>query len=88
MKKTFLTKAKPWRYEDERRIFCPKLAKKFLYFDPASLVGLIFGANISTENEENIRGLIDERVAKGLPPLKIYRAYQSENEYKLRILIS
>ena len=88
VKKAFLTKAKPWRYEDERRIFCPKLAKKFLYFDPASLVGLIFGANISTENEENIRGLIDERVAKGLPPLKIYRAYQSENEYKLRILIS
>jgi hypothetical protein len=87
VKKAFLTKAKPWKYEDERRIFCPKLAKKFLYFDPASLVGLIFGANISTENEAAIRGLVDERVAKGLPTLKIYRAFQSENEYRLRIQI-
>ena len=88
VKKAFLTKAKPWKYEEERRIFCPNLAKKFLRFNPAALVGLVLGANISVENEENIRGLIDERVAKGLPPLKIYRAYQSENEYRLRILIS
>ena len=87
VKKAFLTKAKPWKYEDERRIFCPKLAKKFLYFDPASLVGLILGANISTENEVVIRGLVDERVTKGLPPLKMYRAFQSENEYRLRIQI-
>ena len=87
VKKAFLTKAKPWKYEDERRIFCPKLAKKFLYFNPASLVGLILGAYISTENEVVIRGLVDERVTKGLPPLKIYRAFQSENEYRLRIQI-
>ncbi len=87
IKKAFLTKALPWKYEHERRIFCPKLAKKFLYFNPASLVGLILGANISTENEVVIRGLVDERVTKGLPPLKIYRAFQSENEYRLRIQI-
>ncbi len=86
VRKAFLTKAKPWKYEDERRIICPNLAKKYLRFNPEALVGLVLGANISAENEAAVRGLVDERVANGLPTLKIYRAYQSENEYKIRVM--
>jgi len=86
VKKAFLTKALPWKYESERRIFSPKLAKKFLSIKSSSLVGLILGAKINIEHENAVRGLVDERVAKGLPPLKIYKAIQSKYEYKLRIL--
>jgi hypothetical protein len=87
VEKAFLTKAMPWKYEHERRIFCPNLAKKFLRINPHSLSGLILGAKISIDDEVAVRTLVKERVARGLPSLKIYRANQSKNEYKIRILL-
>jgi len=86
IKKAFLTKALPWKYEDERRIFCPNLAKKFLRINPQSLTGLILGSRIRESDEIAVRELVKERVARGLTPLKIYRAHLSSNAYKIRIL--
>ena len=63
-KKAFLTKAKDWEYEKERRIFVVGKAKTYMRFIPQALVGIILGCQISDADRKVVSNLIMERKSK------------------------
>ena len=75
---TLLTKRSAWAYEQEFRSIGTEdqeadtlhLPQQFLQFQPPQLVGIIFGAKITKENEATIRAWALQRVA----PLGVFRA--------------
>lgn len=74
---TLLTKRDAWRYEEEFRCVGTEakqfgalhVPSQFLSFAPPQLLGLVFGATISQENEALIRAWCTERKA----PLQLFR---------------
>lgn len=83
--KAFLTKAKEWEYENERRIFEKDRAGQYMSYAPEALVGLILGAKINNSDEAMIRNLLIERTARRHPSLRLYRASCQASAYAVRI---
>ncbi len=83
--KAFLTKAKEWEYENERRIFEKDRAGQYMSYSPSALVGLILGAKISNEDEATIRALLIEREERRHPPLILYRSCCQISAYAVNI---
>lgn len=83
--RTMRQKSKNWKYEKERRIIHPTGANSYLQFNPSALTALILGCKLESDSEEIIKSLLNERMKKNLPPLKIFRATQDNKEYKIRI---
>lgn len=78
-------KFKNWKYEKERRIIHPTGANSYLQFNPSALTALILGCKLESNSEKFIKSLLNERMQKNYPPLKIFRATQDNKEYKIRI---
>jgi hypothetical protein len=85
IKKTILRKEPGWKYEGEHRIIIPKGARTILFFQPAALVGLIFGCRIHSMVKAKVLELLDERTKGGLPPVKTYVAKKHPSLYQLRL---
>ncbi len=83
--KAFLTKAKEWEYENERRIFEKDRAGQYMSYAPKALVGLILGARISNSDEAMIRNLLNERKARRYPSLRLYRSTCQASAYAVKI---
>ena len=82
---TLTRKSKDWEYEKERRLIHPNGANSYLQFNPSALTALILGCKLESDSEEIIKSLLRERKQKDYPPLKIFRATQDNEEYKIRI---
>lgn len=84
---TLLRKSKAWEYENERRIIHPNGANCYLQFNPSALTALILGCEfeVNTEKIINIKTLLDERMEKNYPPVKIFRAIRDKSKYRLLI---
>ena len=78
-------KAPCWSYEHEWRFILRKCANTYLPFGPEALTAVILGCEISATKENLVKRLVDKRLSRGLPPLKILRASRSQSEYKIRI---
>ena len=85
VKKTLLHKFEAWRYEGERRIIRPNGAHKFLPFDLAALVGVIFGLRATDVTVALVRTILADRAARGLSPVRLYRAQKHGSQYALVI---
>jgi hypothetical protein len=85
IRKAFLTKAKDWQYEKERRIFANDRAGQYMSYAPQALVGVILGAKISSANESMVRDLLVEREARRHPPLHVYRATCQKSAYAMKV---
>lgn len=83
MKKPLLHKFADWKYEGEWRIVWPDGAGTYLPIKPEAVVGIIFGCRTSDDTITVVRGLLDERTKKGLPPVITYRAEKHESRYAL-----
>jgi hypothetical protein len=78
-------KFEAWKYEGEWRIVWPGGAHAYVPFKPAALVGLIFGCRIGDEAASAVQSLLEERRARGLPDIRIYRAEKHRSQYSLVI---
>jgi hypothetical protein len=78
-------KAPCWSYEHEWRFILRERAHAYLPFCPEALTAVILGCEISATKENLVKRLVDKRLSRGLPPLKILRASRSQLEYKIRI---
>lgn len=82
-----LSKSEEWRYEHEFRLVSQEPTPSgmlpvndYLHvFDPACLVEVIMGCNISTEDEAFVR----EMVALSPSPIKLRKAIRSEHRFAL-----
>lgn len=83
--KVIVWKFKDWAYERERRIVALNAANRFLQFNGDSLTGIILGCRADQAVVDTVRALAEERRVAGLPPLKVFRAVQSEKRYGLNI---
>ena len=83
MNKPLLHKFEKWEYDGEWRLIWPYGARTYLPFKPSALVGLIFGCRTSDKAIQIVRAMLDERAARGHPPVKIYRAQPHERRYEL-----
>lgn len=81
MAASVLHKYQKWEYENEWRIVDINKGYGSCNYPEKSLIGLIFGASISPENEEIVRGW----VIKHRPGLSLYRATPSKSTYELSI---
>lgn len=80
LKKTLLTKAKQWEYEQEWRIIIPNSLGAH-GFPRQCLTGVIFGCRMSEEHKELIRSWCTNRQ----PAIIYYQARQSADSYRLHI---
>lgn len=78
-------KFEAWAYEGEWRIVWPGGARSYLPFNPAALVGLIFGYRTGDAAVRIVKTMLDERKARGLPDVRIYRAEMHGSQYALVI---
>jgi hypothetical protein len=78
-------KFEAWAYEGEWRIVWPGGAHTYLQFNPAALVGLIFGCRAGDSAVSIVKTILGERKARGLPGVKIYRAEKHRGQYALVI---
>jgi hypothetical protein len=76
-------KHKGWHYENEWRLLHMQGARTYLPFDPAALRRLIVGCRAPAATYAAVVSLLDERKAKGRPPVRLLRAVQHPREYKL-----
>ena len=74
-----------WAYERERRVIAPGGAHKWLHFEPATLTGLIVGCAAREQERAEVKQLLDERNAAGLPSLRTYEAVRDLRRYELSI---
>lgn len=84
--KVLTCKYQDWVYEKEYRVIVPDAADKYLSFSATALTGIIFGCQIEEGCEVEVRKLLEERVTKGFPAVKIYKAQRHSEAYKLRFL--
>lgn len=84
--KVLTCKYQDWGYEKEHRIVVPDAADKYLLFSETALTGIIFGCQIEEKCGVEVRKLLRERVTKGLPSVKTYKAHRHSEAYKLRLL--
>lgn len=78
-------KAPCWSYEHEWRFILRECANTYLPFCPEALTAVILGCEISAQKEKLVRGIIEKRLRRGLPPLRIMRASRSQSEYRIKI---
>jgi Protein of unknown function (DUF2971) len=83
--KAIVSKFIDWAYERERRIVALNAANHYLRFNGESLTGVVLGCKADQPVVEAIQALAEERTGAGLPPLKLFRAVQSETKYELVI---
>lgn len=81
---TLWRKASNWSYEQERRIIHPEGANCYLQFNPSALTALILGCKLESNSENTIKTLLNERMQKNYPPVKIFRAIHDKTKYKIR----
>jgi hypothetical protein len=82
---TLFRKATNWEYEQERRIIQPYGANCYLAFNPSALTALVLGCELNEISEAIIADLLIERLHKGFPPVKVFRACRHDTQYKLRL---
>jgi hypothetical protein len=71
-------KAKCWRYEEEWRSILPMEGRSRMQkFSPACLTGIVLGANISKDDERQVRSWAKGRTT----PLTIYRAEPKDKKF-------
>ena len=80
-----LRKHKGWEYEGEWRILHLAGANAYLPFDAQSLRRLVIGCRASPAVYSCIDTLLHERYEKKLPKVRVLRATQHSNEYKLQV---
>ena len=86
LKRVLLAKFKAWEYEGERRIVIAYGARTKIPFLPQALVSVIFGVRATDNIITAVRELVVERIQRGLPPIRFYRATKHDSSYKLRIV--
>jgi hypothetical protein len=74
-----------WSYEQESRIMISDQAERYLAFEPGALRRLVFGCKSEPDLIERVEGLLAERAADGLPPVRIYHARQHPTKYRLMV---
>ena len=79
------TKHRGWEYEQEFRIIIVDGAGTYLPFKPEALTGLIFGCRAEIELKKRVLNILEQRAAKNLSPLKVYKAIKHDREYKVTI---
>ena len=79
-------KYQDWVYEKEHRIVIPDAATKYLSFSATALTGIILGCEITEPHEGDVRELLEERITKGFPAVKIYKAQRHSEKYQLRLI--
>lgn len=82
MKKSLLTKAKQWEYENEWRKIDYELGPGIKRFPPHLLVGVIFGCRMSEDHQRLIRDWCKNRQ----PSVSFYQARQASLTYALDIV--
>jgi len=83
---TLLRKHSRWQYEDEYRVSIPDAAGKFIPFRPEALTGIILGCRADEAAEAAVRSLLEERAARHLPALRIYRARRNARRYDIDLM--
>jgi hypothetical protein len=78
-------KAPCWSYEHEWRFILRECANTYLPFSPEALTAVILGCEIPDHKERMIVKLIEKRMRRGLPSLRILRASRSRSEFRLKI---
>jgi hypothetical protein len=74
-----------WRYEQECRMLHPDGAEKFVRFNAGALTAIVLGCQTDNATEIEIRTLLSEREARGLPAVRVYRAQKHPARYELKI---
>jgi hypothetical protein len=85
LREIVFTKSLHWRYERERRIFCPGCAGTTYSFDPKACTAIIAGCRADKHVVDFLRHCNDERARQGWPRLNLFRAVPSEKRFLLRI---
>jgi hypothetical protein len=83
--KMMMNKHPCWTYEDETRIIMDNEAGKYLPFRPDALRAIILGCRADKNVSQIVDLLLSERVAGGLPKVRVYRASMHGKKYKLVI---
>jgi hypothetical protein len=86
--RVLLRKFKGWAYEEEHRIIIAEGAGKNLSFVPSALTAIIVGSRAPDPIVEQLKELLAERSAIGLPQPKIYRASKHPSKYRLIVKTS
>jgi hypothetical protein len=81
-KHAFMTKSDHWEYEKEWRILSIKKGHGACEYPKEALCGLIFGAQISTQNKEMVMEWISQRNS----PIQVYQAHLSDKHFALEVL--
>lgn len=85
LREIVFTKSLHWRYERERRIFCPGCAGTTYSFDPKACTAVIAGCRAGPRAVDFLRYCNDERARRGWPRFKLFRAVPSKKRFILRI---
>lgn len=80
-----VTKSIHWAYEREYRISIPDAARTLHAFTPPALSGIIIGCRADQPIRDQVKELLTERVAAGLPTVRLYNAEQADDSYRLMI---
>ncbi|MCC7079475.1 MAG: DUF2971 domain-containing protein [Burkholderiales bacterium] len=78
-------KHKGWEYEKEWRLLHMTGARTLLSFPAAALRRVIFGCRAPEKVYRLVNDLVVERATRGHPPVRLFRAAQHPNQYKLMI---
>lgn len=81
MEIALLTKATPWKYEQEWRLIHYMQGPGVYRFPAEALTGVILGSQISSADEHKVRGWVE--TAKR--PIKLYRSSPCEKTFSLKI---
>jgi len=81
IKKTILTKSHRWRYEYEWRFIDPDGGPGYRAFDARFLSGVIFGAQMSTQDKEHVR----KWISLGPTNPRLFQATIKPQEFALTI---
>ena len=81
MEKALLTKSDDWDYEEEWRVIEYQLGSGIYEIPNDALTGVILGARISNDHEQEILRWLQHR----LPRIPAYRSIPSDSEFRVRI---
>lgn len=82
-----LSKSSDWQYEAERRYVSREVIGRTIRFDARAVTGIILGQRFNEDSRTTtwLQAVLSERMQRGLPPVRIYRAQQSTSSYSLAI---
>lgn len=78
-------KSPEWAYEREHRLAFVNAAGQPLPIQPAAVAGVILGANAQADDERAVLEACRRRAEAGHPPVRLFRAQLSPNQYRLTI---